>query len=135
HLPEGDGVVAAVTATQLRALVDRCGAKHLGSSTRELVAHTAAVAEAVGEDVRIVDAVVVLDQLLNVVDELQILAALIGPACIEAIRSDEESTVLGQLLEPEMGHVVAVRATSIDFLRAAAVPVKAEVQGVGVALV
>src|SRR6187431_3631812 len=104
HLPECDRIVAAVTPAQLRAFVDCRSTKDLGSSTREFVAHPAAITEPVGEDVRGVDAVVVLDQFEHVVDELQILPPGVGPASVQPIGGDENSSVLGALLQSKMGH-------------------------------
>ena len=76
-------------------------AEHLRAGTRDRVAHAAAVAETVGEDVRRVDAVVVPEQLDHVVDELQVLPAGIPPAVAEPLRRDEDRAVVRELLQAE----------------------------------
>src|SRR3954468_12536977 len=60
HLPKRDWILPPVATAELRSFVDRRPTKDLRAGASDLVAHAAAVAKPVGEDVLRVDAVVVL---------------------------------------------------------------------------
>src|ERR1035437_826328 len=114
HLPYCDGVVAAVASAELRSFVDRGPAKDLGPGTRDFVAHAAAVAETLGEDVRRVDTVIVLNQLDHVIDEFQVLSAGIRPAAAEPQGRDEDRAVVRLFLESVVGHLVPIASAIVD---------------------
>src|SRR5205085_3540972 len=57
------------------------------------------------------------------------------PACVQAIGRNENGAVLRQLLQTEMGHVVAIRSAAIDFFGVAAIPMKTEDQPIGMSFV
>src|SRR5450759_2498505 len=135
HLPECDGVIAAVAPAELRSFVDRGPAKDLGPGTRDFVAHAAAVAETLGEDVRRVDTVIVLNQLDHVIDEFQVLSAGIRPAAAEPQGRDEDRAVVRLFLASVLGHLVPIASAIVDSIGVAAIGVKREGQPVGFVLV
>ena len=57
---------------------------------------------------RRVDAEVVLNELHHVVHEFQVLATRIWPPITKPLGCDENSAVVGQLLESKVRHVVTV---------------------------
>jgi hypothetical protein len=79
-----------------------------------------------------VDTVVFADQLDHVVDEREMIPS---PAAVGPVGRYEDCPILGQLLQPEVGHVVAVRSSGIDFLGVATIPMEAKDQPVGLVAV
>ena len=100
---ECNGRVASVAAAQLSAGDDGDGADLVRAGTSKSVGHTAAVAETGREAEVGVDAEIILNCLDKLVEEGDILAVGVGPALVQTIRNDEDSSVLGKGLEAVEG--------------------------------
>lgn len=127
-----DGVGAPVAATDDAAAEDADGAEGAGAGAGQRVAHAAAPAEARGEAGGLVDAEVGLDLLDDGVDEGDVLAAVVGPAGVAAVGSDEDGAALGASRQPVPG--LDTRAVD-DVVHVAAAPVEAKDELMGFARV
>lgn len=126
----GDRVVATIAAGDQTAGNGRDSTKFAGARASDGVGHAAAVGEASGETLRLVDAKVGLDLLDDGVDEGDVRAATVGPAIVDAIGGNEDGGALGESVEAvPFRDTVAVD----DIAHGASTPVEAKDQAVGVA--
>jgi hypothetical protein len=126
----GNGVVTAIAARDQTAGNGCNGTELAGARASDGVGHAAAVGEASGEALRLVNAEVGLDLLDDGVDEGDVRAATVGPAIINAVGGNEDSRALGESVK-----AVPFRnaVTVDDITHGASTPVEAKDQTVGVA--
>jgi len=134
----GHGRVAAAAAAQDGTGNDGDGADHGRAGAGDGVRHGAAVAEAGREAQRRLDAQGVLDGRDHLVEEGDVLAVLVAPARVEALRDHEDGVVVGV----EGGEAVVGEGTAAvgvlaldDLLGAAAELVPGEDEAVGLVAV
>ena len=113
----GDAVLGVVShGLGAGAASAEVGTAHDGHATEDVwsragkrVGHGTAVTPAHRVDLVIVDAELGLELLPNLVEEGDVLAALVGPAIVQTLRSDEDSAVTGQRSDAvviSVGHVL-----------------------------
>ena len=126
----GDGVLATLAAGDQTAGDGRNGAEVTSLGASDGVGHAAAVGEASGETLSLVDAKVGFDLLDDGLDESDVTTALVGPAIVDTVGRDEDGRALGESVQAvPFGNAVAVD----DIAHGASKPVEAEDQAVGVA--
>jgi len=125
-----DRVVAAVAAADEAGSNGSDSAELTGASASDGVGHATAVGEPSGEAGPLVDAEVGFDLLDDGVDESDVGASLVGPAVVDAIRSDEDGRALSESLEA----VPDRDAVAVDYIaHRATEPMEAKDEAVRVA--
>lgn len=126
----GDGVLATLAAGDQTAGDGRDGTEVASLGASDGVGHAAAVGEASGEALSLVDAKVGLDLLDDGLDEGDVTATLVGPAIVDTVGGDEDGRALGESVKAvPLRDAVAVD----DITHGASKPVEAEDQAIGVA--
>jgi len=132
-----DGVGAALAAAELTSGENGNSADHLGAGAGESKGHGAAVAEASREAEARFYAEVGFDGLDELVEEGDVLAALVAPAGVEAVGHDKDGRVVGNGVKSIVGQgAAAVGVLAVgNLLGAAAELMPGEDKTVGVLLV
>ena len=128
----GDGVAAAVTAADQTASQDWHSAELAGARTSKGIGHAPAETESRRKPRALVNAEIGLDLLDDGINEGDVLPALVGPAIVDTAGGDEDGAAGGAGLQAVPG----LDASAVDdIIHAAAKPVQAEDEVVGVAVV
>lgn len=130
---EGDGIVAALAPGQLAAGDGSDGPDLLAAGAGPGKGDGAAVREAGREALRRLDAQVRLDGPHHVVDEGDVLTALVGPSGVETVGGDEDGRVVRQRGQAVPGEGAALALG--DLLGVAAKGVEGEDELVGLVVV
>lgn len=130
---ESNRGVSSVAAAQLATGDDGDSTDHGRSGTGDSIGHGAAVAEPSGEPLGGLHAEIGFDSLDELIEEGDVLAALVGPAGVETVGDDKDGGVVGESVEAvvrEGAALVDVLAVD-DLLGAAAELVPGEDELVG----
>ena len=126
----GDGVLATFAARDQNAGDGRNGAEVASFGASDGVGHAAAVGEASGEALSLVDAKVGLDLLDDGLDEGDVTTTRVSPAIVYTVGRDKDGGALGESFKAvPLRNAVAVD----DIAHGASKPVEAEDEAVGVA--
>lgn len=119
----GDRIVAAVAARQDAAGNNGDGAEVFGTRAGNGIGHRGAVRETYRKALVLVDAQAGINVLVHGVDELDTLAAGVGPAVSDSLRRHEDGRFIGFHLQAKVGPRQAGSAAACHLVHGSAYPV------------